>query len=347
MKATTHPFSLPLHQPLITAAGSVDRRTGLLLRVEDDAGHVGWGEAAPLPGFPGGTLPEVEDGLARWCAQPDRATLAELADLSVASAAVDTALVSLDAARAGLSLAAHLAGGNPPATVPVNALLGGHSADEVMIAARNALAEGFTTLKLKVGHRRLDDDISLVRALRSELGDDVTIRLDANRAWTVDEAHHGLASMRSLSLEYVEEPTRDLSAWPELATLGVPLAVDESMSDPGPDQAMGLMREGHVGALVTKIPLLFGVRPALAAAGVASARGVRVTTTSFIDTAVGVAAAVHLAAALGPGQPAAGLATGSMLAADVAAQPLVADGAIAVPCGPGLGVNPDLDALSP
>jgi len=91
--------------------------------------------------------------------------------------------------------------------------------------------------------------------------------------------------------------------------------------------------------------LLSGVRPALAAAGVATTRGGRVTVTSFFDTAVGLAAAVHVAAALGDGHPAAGLATGHMLATDVAPAPAPSDGRIAVPAGPGLGVEPDLDAI--
>jgi len=87
------------------------------------------------------------------------------------------------------------------------------------------------------------------------------------------------------------------------------------------------------------------VRPALAAAGVATTRGARVTVTSFFDRAVGLSAAIHVAAALGGHQPAAGLATGHLFARDVATAAIPVDGVIAVPDGPGLGVEPDLDAL--
>jgi len=345
VKATLHPFSLPLRRPLRTAVGEIDQRNGFLLEVEDDDGHRGWGEAAPLPGWPGGNAEEVGVVLRRWCDDPGSTPRAALAPTPIAAAAVDTALISLGAARAEVSLAVHLAGSGARSTVPVNALIADTDPDAVVAAAARAVADGFGTIKLKVARSSVADDVTVVDAVRRVVGPDVALRLDANRGWTHDEARRALVALEPFDIEFVEEPTADLSGWPDLAGLGVTLAADESMSDPGPDPTLDLIREGHVGVLVAKIPLLSGVGPTLAAVGVVATRRARVVITSFLDTAVGLAAATHVAAALGPGHPAAGLATGHLLARDVAPPLEVRGGSVTVPTGVGLGIIPDLQAL--
>lgn len=344
MRASLHHFALPFREPLDLGGSPLTHRRGCLVRIEDDDGHVGWGEAAALPGLPGSDQRTIADALAAWCARPDRAGRAALAAEPVAAAAVDTALVSLEAARHGLSLSQHLAGETAATHVPVNALLHGADAESVAAEAATAVDDGYRAVKLKVGRAPVAVDLERIAAVRRAVGTGVAVRIDANRIWSAADAHTVLDACADHDIEYAEEPTADLTHWPDLARHGVPLAADESLAEV-PDDALALLRDGHVAVLVAKIPLLSGVRPALAAAGVAATRGGRVSVTSFFDSAVGLAAALHVAAALRGEHPAAGLATGHLLAADVAPAPLPVDGVIAVPEAPGLGVEPDLDSL--
>lgn len=345
MKAELHRFSLPLHEPFVTAAASINRREGLLLRVEADDGAVGWGEAAPLPGHPGGTDDSVDAALRLWCADPRAANKAALSACPVAAAAVDTALVTINAIREDVPLAVHLAGAGATTSVPLNAVVGSGVPEEQVWQAGDAVAAGYQALKLKVGGRPVDADVATVATVRETVGPEIELRLDANQAWSAAEAARFLAAVADLGVAYVEEPTADLDEWPALAAHGVALAADESLALDPPDPVFALVRRGVVSVLITKVPTLSGLRPALAASGMASARGATTVVTSFIDTAIGLHAALHLAAALGPAVRPAGLATASLLAADVAEPPTIVDGCMLVPAGVGLGVEPDLSAL--
>jgi L-alanine-DL-glutamate epimerase-like enolase superfamily enzyme len=114
-------FSLPLARPLATAHGTISRREGIWVRLVDDAGHVGFGEAAPLPGFGLETLAEtstaLEHGADALGALPASATLDIALDVALAETekapcargALDTALHDLAARRAELPLALHQA----------------------------------------------------------------------------------------------------------------------------------------------------------------------------------------------------------------------------------------------
>ena len=330
MRIELRPFAVALHRPLVTGAGTVDERRGVLVGVELD-GRWGWGEAAPLVHMPGGSLDEVSAVLDAWRADPAGT---DLTTVPVAAAAVDTALASLDAARAGRSLSRHLSAAAVP-TVEVNALLGDAAPPALAAAAEAAVADGHRTVKVKVAA----DAARSVAAVREAVGPDIAVRVDANRSWSSAEAVAELRALAPLDVEFVEEPTPDLAEWATLASAtGVVLAADESVVDPA--RVHDAVAAGGVGVVMVKVPLVGGVRPALAMARTMTGAGARVVVTSFLDTAVGLTAAVHVAAALGPGQPAAGLATAALLAEDVAPAPLIEAGRIAVPDTPGLGVAP-------
>src|SRR5262249_6180626 len=207
-----------------------------------------------------------------------------------------------------------------------------------------ARARGHTTFKLKIGQGSLERDALRVAALRHSVGPSARIRLDANGAWSAAEAARALERLARFDLEHVEEP---LAAAAGFAARGartpVPLALEAGALDPAALERALALRSADV--LVLKPALVGGLRAALALARRARAAGLAVVATSLLDSALGVAAALQLAAALPGPSPACGLATGELLALDLA-ELRVERGALALPGAAGLGLDPAPGALA-
>jgi O-succinylbenzoate synthase len=199
-------------------------------------------------------------------------------------------------------------------TVPA---VGPQAAHEIVARA------GCRTAKVKVAEPGQDPsaDVERVAAVRDALGAGGHIRVDANGAWDVDQAETMLARLAGFGLEYAEQPCATLE---ELAALrrrtGVLLAADESIrkaADP-----LAVRAAGAADIVVLKVAPLGGVRPALE---IAAACGLPVVVSSAVESSVGLAAGVALAAALPELDYDCGLATMHLLAGDVTAHPLLPD----------------------
>lgn len=208
--------------------------------------------------------------------------------------------------------------------VPVNATVPGVPAAEV--AAVLARFPGCTTAKVKVGGP-LAEDVARVAAVRDVLGPAGRIRVDANAAWSVPEAVAALEALAAYGLEYAEQPCASLAELAEVRrSVPVLIAADESVRKAADPARVALA--GAADLVVLKVAPLGGVRPALA---VAAACGLPVVVSSALDTSVGIAAGVALAAALPDLPYACGLGTVGLLAADVTEEPLVpVDGTLPV-----------------
>jgi L-alanine-DL-glutamate epimerase-like enolase superfamily enzyme len=314
--------------PVATAHGVLRERELVEVEIEDD-GVVGRGEAAPLASYDGVTVERVIGALEAYRAVSGATLEACRArdPLPQALAAVDIALLDIAARGAGRSLSAQL-GATGTAAVEVNASIGALAPDRAAIAAARAVAAGYRTIKLKVG---TGDDLGRIAAVRGAIGADVALRLDANGAWSLDEAARILDAAGPLEL--VEEPVRGLEAMVELRRrVGCRVALDESAGEPG------ALESGAADAVCLKLSRCGGIGGLLAAAGLARAAGVAPYLSSTYDGPRGIAAAVHAAAVLAP-LPACGLATLELFDAEVPAELVVREGCIAVPAGPGLGVG--------
>ncbi len=125
---------------------------------------------------------------------------------------------------------------------------------------------------------------------------------------------------------------------------GVRVAADEAVTDAG--AARSVLEARGADVLVVKPLVLGGITPSLEVIRLALERGASVVVTTTLDAGVGVAAALHLAAALPEGSPAQGLATAHLLTSDLLAAPLVVErGEMRLPAGVGLGVTLDREAL--
>jgi O-succinylbenzoate synthase len=188
---------------------------------------------------------------------------------------------------------------------------------------------GCGTAKVKVAEpgQTLADDIARVEAVRDALGHSGRLRIDANAAWSLDDAAAALRELSAYDLEYAEQPVATLEEMAALRRLvDVRLAADESVRRAeDPLRIAGL---DAADVVVLKVQPLGGVRRCLE---VAEACGLPVVVSSAIETSVGIAAGLALAAALPELPYACGLATVPLLAADVTSAPLLpAAGAMAV-----------------
>ena len=264
-------------------------------------------------------------------------------------AAVDTAVLDLIGRSSGISVGVLI--GATCRAVPVNAVLIASSDAQrrpakIQDAARSLVQGGFRTLKIK---REIDapDPVEIVQSVREAVGSDVRIRLDLNGDLAEKEAIRVLRGLTDLDLEYVEQPIDPSLGAAALArvrrAVHVPIAADEAVEDPA--TAAELLATGAVDVLVVKPMRVGGPRTAIRIARAAADSGVRTTISTFYETGVGVAAALHVAAAI-PGDNAHGLATGALLADDLIVDPLaVVDGLMTVPAGPGLGIELDSAAV--
>lgn len=182
-------------------------------------------------------------------------------------------------------------------------------------AYRLARESGCTTVKVKIG---VGDDRGRVEAVRDAVGAGGRVRVDVNATWDVDTAVRRLRDLVRYDLEYVEQPVADLADFPRVrAGVDVPLAADESVRlAPDPLRVAGIAAADVV---ILKVQPLGGVRRCLQ---VAEAAGRPVVVSSAVETSVGLAAGLALAAALPDLAGACGLGTLSLLRGDVTADPL-------------------------
>jgi o-succinylbenzoate synthase len=317
----------------VAAATTLTERCGALLRLTTDDGVTGWGDCAPLPS--GGDVAAVLDSLAAYCCHPASADFSRLP--AEVRWAIETAQFDIAAQQHGLPIARWLAP-TAPGSIAVNAALGALDAD-CSTRARVAIAQGFRIGKIKVGIDAIDTELARLIALVEATDGRLQLRLDANRAWCAADAQRFLTTIIPLPIDAIEEPlaTPTLSALRTLqAALPYALAVDESLPQFG---AEALIAAGAVRRLVLKPARLGGFTPTLAVARAAQAAGMEVVITSVVDSAIGVTAAAHLAAALAPTLTH-GLGTSAWLGADVAPPPRIDQGRLQLPAKTGLGIQP-------
>jgi L-Ala-D/L-Glu epimerase len=334
--------TLTLASPMQTSYGAVRERELLLVTLSSEDGLAGYGEAAPLEAYDGVSTDHVERVLEDY--RPVLARSADMngaqvieacrgvEDLPAALAAIDLALWDRAGRRAGRPVAKLLC--DDPAThVPVNATLSALDRRGAAEQAAAAVRAGYTCVKLKVG---VGDDAGRVAATRAAAGPAVALRLDANGAWDVEQAVATIEALSPAGLELVEEPTHGLQAMREIRKrVAVRVSIDETAAE------LGALTAGVADAVCLKLSRCGGIAGLVAAAALVRASGAEVYVSSTLDGPLGVAAAVHAAAALasrGP-MPHCGLATLELF--DDLENPLpVRDGSIEVPTGDGLGVSP-------
>ncbi len=234
--------------------------------------------------------------------------------------------------RAALEVAEHGYPGPLRDTVPVNGIVPALAPDE---AVRRARESGCDTIKIKVaGETSLDADLARVRAVREALPD-VSLRVDANGGWSLDEATVALRALAPLRLEYAEQPVAAVEDLARLRSLGlgVPIVADESIRRA--DDPYRVAELDAADGIVLKVQPLGGVRRCLA---LAKELRLPCVVSSAVETSIGLQAGVALAGALPELPWACGLETARLLAGDVVERPLIPESGRLVP--PVVGLEP-------
>jgi muconate cycloisomerase len=341
------PYALPFKQPYVTARGVLERREMVLLRLRDEDGVVGLGEAVPLSLRGGAGLAQVARELEGWTDGQ------EVEGLSPpARCAVETALMDLRGRRVGKKAGE----GEQDEAVQCNATLVAGPPEAVAAEAERWAQDGFTTFKLKLGaesaktplqddfSRTRVEDVAQVRAVREVVGDLARIRVDVNAAWDLETAKRALAELEPFGIELAEQPVATLEEMAELAaSTSIPLAADESVANlDEAEEAVALGACAYTGIKLSKVG---GPEAALAIADVLPA-----FITSALDGPVGIAAGAQVVLSLAEHpermELAHGLATQRLFAETIAAVECeLRDGMLHLPPGPGLGVEIDEEAL--
>ncbi|MEM6731457.1 MAG: o-succinylbenzoate synthase, partial [Myxococcota bacterium] len=325
----THAKRLTFPRPLVTAHGEVAHREVWILVAEDNEGRQGCGELCPWPGFGSNDPMAAAAELERLLLPSEMPDSVAAIDTMVRNsglgpelrAAIELATLDLLGAQTGVPVARLLAD-EPRDSVPIHHLVN-DAADTPLLAH---------AVKMKVG-AHLEDDLERVRAVRARLGADVPIRLDANGAWSVDEARTAIDRFAPLDIEFIEQPVAGGAA--ALAPLrgSIPIAADESIVDDASLEA--LLEARAVDVVVLKPAFLGGLLATQRLASRAKAAGIDVVITHALGSAVERTGALHLAAAL-PTTRACGLA--HPFREDLAELYTIASGLAHLGDEPGLGL---------
>ncbi|MDG2307147.1 MAG: mandelate racemase/muconate lactonizing enzyme family protein [Candidatus Binatia bacterium] len=340
-------FSIPLVRPLATARGAIEERRGWIVKLTDERGLVGVGEAAPHPhssaedaARESSRLPEIAVRVRDADVFRVREASETLADFPRwIACGLDTALCDLEARARGVTLA-ELLGGARRNDIPVNAVLEAADLDSCVDEGRRVLAAGYTHAK-----RKIAGDVATTAAEVRALGAAVpglALRLDANGIWDRAEAEAACRALAGPNVEWVEQPleSRDFEGLAALrSSVEVPIAVDESVRSPSDVEA--LARERACDGVVVKLVQVGGLSVACEVAVAAAAAGLPLAVTSGIDTGIGIAAALSFAATVPGSLAACGLSTGSLLVGDLVRDVVRPGPWMGVPSGPGLGVELD------
>jgi len=300
-------ISVPLKRPFITALRRVDAVRDVLVRVRTEDME-GYGEAPPTAVITGDTLGSI------LCAIHDYIRPAllgmDLFDFPAVMEKLDAALVHNNSAKAAVDMALYDLMGKTQGQ-PLYRLLGNaHSQLETDLTlslrepetmaedARSAVAEGFASLKIKVG---VDPamDLARVRAVRQAAGADVALRVDANQGWNADSAIAAIRAMEDegLNLELVEQPVPswDFEGMAQVTrAVDTPILADESVFSPR--DAQRLLDMGGCDLVNIKLMKACGIHGAVQIADLARSHGVEVLMGCMLESKVAVSAAAHFAA---------------------------------------------------
>lgn len=351
----------PLSRPVRTSFGTMRDRPAVFVRIEDETGQYGWGEAwcnFPSVGAehrarlineilspsvidcPFAAPQALFEYLSRITAVLSLQS-GEHGPFSQAIAALDIAAWDLAARRSGVPLWRFLGGASPRIGVYASGL----NPEDGPAIALEQHARGHRAFKLKVGFGADTDRNSLER-LRGGIGD-APLAVDANQAWTLADARDAMPLLDEFSPIWLEEPLRCDRPWSEWHTLSrsgrIPLAAGENLS--GDDAFDSALASGAISVIQPDLAKWGGFTGCLPVARRTLAAG-RKFFPHFLGAGVGLVAAGHLLAAAGGDGWLEVDANENPLRENVAT-PLatLAEGQILLPDAPGLGIEPDLDLL--
>lgn len=300
---------VPLRTPFKTALRTVESVHDVVVKIISDDGRIGYGEAPPTAVITGETRASIRAAIEEYIApkligQPiaameDNQSLLHSAILgnTSAKAAVDMALYDLWAQELGAPLYRVLGGHKK--TIETDLTISVNDIDEMVKDSLEAVSRGFKVLKVKIGKDEVLD-LKRIEAIRSSIGRDIAIRLDANQGWSVREALSIIDKLekRDLGIELIEQPIHysNLQGMVEVTRFSsIPIMADESVF--GPESALQVIEKSAADIINIKLMKSAGIYQALKIASIAEVHGIECMIGCMLESKISVSAAAHLAAA--------------------------------------------------
>ncbi|MDR1914185.1 MAG: dipeptide epimerase [Clostridiales bacterium] len=300
--------TLKLKQPFITALRYVDVVESVIVNVETDDGLVGWGEAVPTGVITGDTTESIISAINNYISPAVlRHNILEEFDIVMhklhasihnntsAKAAVDMALYDLLAQSLNLPLYRLLGGTRSAVKTDITISL--NNIQQMITDSLEALRQGFSILKIKVGKEGLRDAVT-VAEIRKAVGNSVELRVDANQGWSAKEAVRNIRAMEDYDISMVEQPVKaeDIDGLRYVTkNVCTPILADESVFSPR--DAVEIITTGAADMINLKLMKTGGIYQTLKICGLAETYDVKCMMGCMMESKLSVAAAAHLACA--------------------------------------------------
>lgn len=318
MKISLYQYSIPFRTPLKTANAVFPVREGFLIHYLDKKAHISvWAEASPLPGFSsesGSDIIQASDTLVQSISE-QRNHIAGIPSLAFA---VDCILwkIGRNDEKKSSPEKSQKTFSPTPRNIPVNTAIGIADKEMVLNKVNHYYKDGYRTFKFKVGLNRALEEAILSSVFMKY--PDISIRLDANRGWSLETALSILGDWKQFNPEYCEEPVQDgiFDHLSEIQTAtGVPVAADESVRD---IRSARILIDGKLVEFLILKPALIGrISDFLQICEMAQNSGIGVVVTTALESAIGRSWIYALASTIQNGL-AMGLATGNLFEYDIA-----------------------------
>lgn len=303
--------NIPLKQPFVTSVRRIEVIRDYVFVLEGEGGVCGFGACAPTPVITGDTIGSITYALnevigpALVGKEVDESLLPLVQKLLVhnssAKAAADIAVYDLLAKQAGVPLYAYLGADAETKRLKTDATVSLGSIEAMLAETKTHLADGFTTLKVKLGGTRAEDE-ARIAALSQAIPNNVVVRLDANQGWSVEDSVYlcAVAEQSGLNIDLVEQPVHyeDLAGMATVTkSTALKILADESVFSPA--QAKQIIALGAADMINIKLMKCGGIYEALKISALAKESGVECMLGCMMEGPVSVAAAAHFGAAVG------------------------------------------------
>lgn len=295
---------IKLSEPFVISKGALTHARITVVKIYDSEGLYGTGECCPYRSIHGetqaGTIAFARDMSAALIGKrsEDIQDIVNLmARLIVGNASIkgafDMALYDLNAKKAGKPLYEFLGGSNTKKIFTDNtvSLL---PLDKMVEKAQSFVDRGFKILKVKLGQRPSSEDIKRMIAIRKQVGDDITLRIDANQGWSYIDAKRALFAMADLNIEHCEEPVHANNIADQIRLTRespIPIMADEAVFNH--QDAFRILKHNAADLINIKLGKSGGICNAMKIASIAEAADVYCQVGSFSESRLGISALVH------------------------------------------------------
>ncbi|MDQ9008277.1 muconate/chloromuconate family cycloisomerase [Acinetobacter gerneri] len=352
---------IPTIRPHKLSVATMQTQTVVLIKVTTEDGIVGWGEATTIGGLsygeesPESVKTNIDTYFAPLLTSVKNLNVAQTLKLirktingnRFAKCAIQTALLDIQAQRLGLPLS-ELLGGRLRTGVPVLwVLASGDTEKDIAEAKKMIELKRHNVFKLKIGSNPVEADVEHVLAIKKALGNDISIRVDVNRAWSELEAIRGIQMLQDGGIDLIEQPCAldNIDAMERLTRkFDIAIMADESLS--GPQSAYQLAKRSAASVFAIKIAQSAGLHEACEVANIAKLAGIDLYGGTMLEGPVGTIASAHAFSTFE------NLAYGTelfgplLLTQDILKTPLRYENfELVLPTGAGLGIELDEDKI--